>query len=209
MESVQAYFTSMAAFGVSYALVVMLPGPNMALVAKAGLTMSPASRSRTVAGIVLGATALVLIATLAIGTLSPDAKSSRLPALGAGGVLIGLGLRMMWRRGAKLPTVPNADVRDAPCGLGAAFLTAFANPATAAYFASSSVSVSALAPSTRLVAMATTVSAVAAAWFSFVTWALSRECLRFRATRFMREIETGAALMLIAFGIMTMLRADN
>jgi threonine/homoserine/homoserine lactone efflux protein len=209
MENVQAYFTSMAAFGVSYALVVMLPGPNMALVAKAGLTMSPASRSRTVAGIVLGATALVLIATLATGTLSSDPNSNRLLALGAGGVLIGLGLRMMWRRRARLPTTPDADSGDMPCGLGAAFMTAFANPTTAAYFASSSLSVSALAPSTRLVTMAITVSAVATAWFGFMTWALSRECLRFRATRFMREIETGAALMLIAFGIMTMLRVGN
>jgi hypothetical protein len=51
MESLQTCFPSIAVFGMSYALVVMVPGPNMALAAKAGLTMSPANHGRTVAGI--------------------------------------------------------------------------------------------------------------------------------------------------------------
>jgi threonine/homoserine/homoserine lactone efflux protein len=114
---------------------------------------------------------------------------------------------MLWKRKVAHQTTQGTGAAETPCGPGAALLTALANPATAAYFASSSFFVTAPTFSMRLMAMATIVSAGAATWFTFVTWILSRECFRFRTARFMREIETGAALMLIAFGLMTMLRA--
>lgn len=203
MEGTESSFAAVAAFVMSYGLLVMLPGPNMAVAVRAGLTMSHADRTKTVVGIALGASALVTIATLPTIVFSSSGEAGRFFAAGAGLVLIGLGLRMLLT-----PRMTPLAASPAGSRFGIAFITALSNPTTALYFASSSVSVSHLSSGPRVVLMATVVFTVAGIWFSLVSWMLSNDPFRFHSSRYMREIDIVAALLLMGFGIFTMLGPD-
>lgn len=193
----------MTAFVLTYGLLVMLPGPNTALVTRAGLTLPAFERGSTVVGIALGAAMLVAVTSLPSAAMPIQSDYRTMATAAAGAVLLALGLRMLLRSTARQP----GDLPTRGCGFRIAFLTAFCNPTSALYFTSSGISATALPSPVRVMLMAFSVFTIATAWFTFVCWMLSREPLRNRSSRYMREIDTGAALFLVAFGLFTILQA--
>lgn len=201
MDGAGTPFAALAAFVMSYGLLVMLPGPNMAVAVRAGLTMSRTDQTKTVFGIALGASVLVTVTTLPTVVFPLDGSGRVIPIV-AGLILVGLGLRMLLMSG----TTPDRTIPGKTgSGFGIAFITACSNPTTALYFASSGLSAAGLPPAFRMISMATVVFTVAAIWFSLVSWMLSNEPFRLRSLRYRRVIDNGAALLLMGFGVFTML----
>ncbi|CAH2406316.1 LysE family transporter [Mesorhizobium ventifaucium] len=190
-------------FAISYALLAMLPGANFAVVAQAGLTASRATALSAAAGIAVGASSLAVVVVTGAAALPPGSIAHQMAASLYGAMLVFIGWNSMRRAlsitiGANEPK-PLPIVRYFRLG----FITAAANPATALFFASSTLSLN-----TRgaiHISLAALVFAIAIAWFGLVGLAISQPAMREFHNRFRKHVDIvlGGALIAIGFAALS------
>ncbi|MET3581187.1 threonine/homoserine/homoserine lactone efflux protein [Mesorhizobium robiniae] len=190
-------------FAISYALLAMVPGANFAVVAQAGLTGSRATALSAAAGIALGASSLAAVVATGAGALPPGGIAHQMAASLYGAMLVFIGWNSMRRAlsiktGADEPK-PVAIVRY----FRLSFITAAANPATALFFAFSTLSLNARgAISIAVVALVFT---IAVAWFGLVGLVISQPAMRQLYNRFRKHVDIilGGALIAIGFAALS------
>nr|WP_292712601.1 LysE family transporter [Mesorhizobium sp.] len=177
----------------------MLPGANFAVVAQAGLTASRATALSAAAGIALGASSLAAIVATGAGALPPGGIAHQMAASLYGAILVFIGWNSMRRAlsikaGANEPK-PVPIVRYFRLG----FITAAANPATALFFATSTLNLNARG-ATHLSVVAL-VFAIAIAWFGLLGLSISQPATRRFYSRFRKhaDIVLGGALVALGF----------
>lgn len=186
-------------FAISYALVAMLPGANFAVVAQAGLTASRTTALAAAAGIALGASSLAAVVAAGTGALPPGGIAHQMAASLYGAMLVFIGWNSM-RRALSI-NIGVSEPKPVPITrhfrLG--FVTAVANPATALFFASSTLNLNARGPTH--VSVVALVFAIAIAWFGLLGLCISQPVARRFYSRFRKpaDIVLGGALVALGF----------
>ncbi|WP_245267642.1 LysE family transporter [Mesorhizobium sp. WSM1293] len=206
METGYVVAAGLFPFAVSYSLVAMLPGANFAVVAQAGLTASRATALSAAAGIALGASSLAAVVATGVGSLPHEGIAHQIAASLYGALLVLIGWNSM-RRAWSIKTGPDepkpvANVRHFRLG----FVTAVANPATAIFFASSTLNLN-LRGATYLTVVAL-VFAIAIAWFGLLGLCISQPVTQrfYRRFRKHADIVLGGALVALGFAALGSLK---
>ncbi|PDQ22458.1 lysine transporter LysE [Mesorhizobium sanjuanii] len=199
LENGHAVAAGLFPFAISYALVAMLPGANFAVVAQAGLTASRPTALSAAAGVALGASSLAAVVATGAGVLPPGGIAHQLAASLYGAMLVFIGWNSMRRalsiRAGAIEPKPAPIVRHFRLG----FVTAVANPATALFFASSTLTLNSRV--TTLLSVVALVFAIAIAWFGLLGLCISQPAMRRFYNRFSKhaDIALGGALVALGF----------
>ncbi len=200
-ETGHAIAVELLPFAISYALVAMLPGANFAVVTQAALTASPATALSAAAGTALGASLLAAVVATGAGALPPASIVHQMAAGLYGAMLVFIGWNSMRRAlsaqtGGKEPN-PAPIIRH----FRLAFVTAAANPATALFFASSTLNLNIRETAHASAIAVAVVFVVAIAWFGFVSISMSRPAARRLYGRYRKhaDIVLGGALVALGF----------
>ncbi|MBZ9679000.1 LysE family transporter [Mesorhizobium sp. ES1-1] len=196
-ETGHAIVAGLLPFAVSYAMVAMLPGANFAVVTQAALTASRATALSAAAGIALGASSLAAMVATGTAALPATGAAHQVAASLYGAMLVFIGWNSMRRAlstrvGVKEPK-PFPVTRYFRVG----FVTAVANPATALFFASSTLNVGSRAET--YISLVLLVFSIAIAWFGLLVLGMSHPTVRRQYSRFRKhaDIVLGAALVLM------------
>lgn len=199
LETGHAVAAGLLPFAVSYALVAMLPGANFAVITQAGLTASRATALSAATGIALGASSLAAVVAMGAGALPLGGIAHQMAASLYGAMLVFIGWKSV-RRALSVKTGIDAPkpvpiIRSFRLG----FVTAAANPATALFFASSTLNLNA-GGATQLSVVAL-VFAIAIAWFGLLGLSISQPAARRFYSRFRNhaDIVLGGALVALGF----------
>ncbi|TIO09699.1 LysE family transporter [Mesorhizobium sp.] len=198
LETGHAVAAGLFPFAISYALVAMLPGANFAVVAQAGLTASRATALSAAAGIALGATSLAAVVATGAGALLSGGIAHQMGASLYGAMLVFIGWNSM-RRALSIKTgvtepKPVPIIRYFRLG----FVTAVANPATALFFASSTLNLN--ARGTTHVSVVGLVFAIAIAWFGLLGLSISQPATQRFYNRFRKHADIVLGGTLVALG---------
>lgn len=190
----------MLAFASAYALVAVLPGPNLFVVAAASQMSGRLGGLKAAAGVALGASLLAALSVLA----ATRSGLAGLPATGLATLLFGLLLSAIGWRVLAASFVARRPARPGPLGAGSlltGFATAIANPISAGFFTSYALSAGRPANEAAVAGMAAAVFLVAALWFGAVGFWL--DCASFRRFRLrhQRWVQTLYGAALLAFGL--------
>lgn len=183
-------------FAMSYALLAMLPGPNFAVVAQAGLTSCRNTALAAAIGIALGASLLSGVIAGSAGALPLGPTGARLATVLYGVFLLGLAARAIDRAIRPATELARQTRLPATGYFRLAFITATANPASALFFTSSALAAKTSAQGSSLV-----VFLVAAVWFGLVGLALSASACRAFYARYRRYADMALGAALAAMGI--------
>lgn len=198
IETGHAVAAELLSFAVSYALVAMLPGANFAVVAQAGLTASRTIALSAAAGTALGASLLAAVVATGAGMLPPGGIAHQVAASLYGAMLVFIGWNSM-RRALSTRTAGIKQPKPVPIirHFRLAFVTAAANPATALFFASSTLN---LNVHTSAIAVAM-VFVLAITWFGLVGLSISQPATQRFYDRFRKpaDIVLGGALVALGF----------
>jgi threonine/homoserine/homoserine lactone efflux protein len=203
LETGHALAAGLLPFAISYALVAMLPGANFALVTQAGLTTSRATALSAAAGIALGASSLAAVVATGAGALPAGGIAHQMAASLYGAMLIFIGWNSI-RRALSIKAGVN-EPKPVPITryfrLG--FVTAVANPATALFFASSTMNLD--ARGTTHLSVVAVVFAIAIAWFGLLGLSISQPVTRRFYSRFQKhaDIVLGGALVALGFAALS------
>lgn len=184
----------------TYALIAMLPGPNLLMVAKAGLETSPRNAFLAALGVSLGAGMVAYVAFSGMAPFASDARWQPLLGCGFAILLIWLGVRAMLRAsrpsrkgGAAMP------ISGASC-LRIGLLTAATNPVTLAFFlgmgASDTCGSAQCQPGSAFLAA----FLVAILWFGGVALSFSHPRAALLYRRSMPMVDTVLGCLLLAYG---------
>ncbi|MDI6028193.1 LysE family transporter [Corticibacterium sp. UT-5YL-CI-8] len=191
--------TDLLPFALSYALLAMLPGPNFAVVAQAGLTSCRNTALAAAIGIALGASLLSGVIAGSAGALPLSPAGAHLAAVLYGVFLLWLGARAI-DRAIRPSALLARETRIPATGyFRLAFMTAMANPASALFFTSSALAAKTSAQSSSLI-----VFLVAAIWFGLVGLALSASACRAFYVRYRRHADVALGTALAAMGMAAM-----
>lgn len=186
-------------FSFAYATLLLLPGPNLAVVMQACLSRNPRDAARVVAGVAGGAAMLAFGSAFAVAWMTPGSVMVAL----VHGLFACLLARAAWLslgRALRAQSVQAAAASSERHGLAAGFLTAASNPVSAAFFAGFAVSTQAALDIRLATAIAATVFAMVAIWFTIVACLVcgcgARSCYA-RFGRFM-DAAIGLFLMVLA-----------
>lgn len=196
----QVLLHQLVAFASAYALVAVLPGPNLFIVAAASQMSGRLGGLKAAAGVATGASLLSVLASLAAGRVSFGGA----PAAGAATVVFGLLLSGIgWRvlAGAFIARPATKVSWKGGGSLLAGFATAIANPISAGFFASYALSAGSRPSEETVLGMAASVFLVAALWFGMV--GLWLDCALFRSfqLRHRRWVQAVCGAVLIALGL--------
>jgi threonine/homoserine/homoserine lactone efflux protein len=170
--------TSVLPFALSYFLLAVVPGPNFAVVADAGLTTDRTGALSAAFGIAAGAGCLSAVVALSSGILVVGATTRQFIVMLFGSYLIFLALKS-WGRAWTVRQFLNLSVAAPTRGhFRLAFVTAVANPTTALFVASSAPAAS----SSGWLLIAFTVFIIAVLWFGLVGLVVSSTTLKFLNT---------------------------
>ncbi len=118
----------------TYALIAMIPGPNLLMVAKVSLENSRKNALLAALGVSLGAALVAYVSFSGMAPYASDAHWQPLLACGFAMLLIWLGLRAMLRANRPLRNSGSVmPISGASC-LRIGLLTAATNPVTLAFF---------------------------------------------------------------------------
>ncbi len=190
---------SLAAFALSYALVVISPGPNLLVVSHAALTGSRGAALKTAAGVGLGASLLAWLAFSGAVAIGPDSplRSAMLATFAA--VLAAFGLRTLWRMGR-----PPAPAHPAHSCFAAGFLTALLNPGTAMFLSLNAMQRSQIA---ERFAMTAIVFVIALGWFCAVAICINSAAGRRCYDRCRQTLSAATGVMFIVLAVVSLQRA--
>lgn len=197
-ETGHAVVAGLLPFAISYALVAMLPGANFAVVTQAALTASRATALSAAAGVALGASSLATVVATGAGALPWGDAAHQIAASLYGTMLVFIGWNSM-RRALSLKVgfdVPKPVPITRYFRLG--FFTAVANPATALFFASSTLNLNARG-ATHL-PLAVLVFAIAIAWFGLLGLCISQPAAQRFYSRFRKHADIALGGTLVALG---------
>ncbi|RUX25381.1 lysine transporter LysE [Mesorhizobium sp. M7A.F.Ca.US.011.01.1.1] len=186
-------------FAISYALVAMLPGANFAVVAQAALTASRATALSAAAGVALGASSLAAIVATGAGALTFGGLAHQMAASLYGAMLVFIGWNSMRRALSIKAGVNEPKPVPVPRYFRLGFVTAVANPATALFFASSTLKLD--ARGATHISLAVLVFAIAIVWFGLLSLCISEPAIRQFYSRFRKhaDIVLGGALVALGF----------
>ena len=187
-------------FAAGYVLLVMAPGPNFLVVAQASLSLSGRASLSAVTGIAAGASLLSAVVALGFMSLPDLAVLSRWGPFLFAWILIYSGLRTLGRCFAASPLslAPPSLLARRFFRLG--FLTAFANPVTAAFFGASLPGLAGQDDFAVTRGVAAVVFLSALLWFGALGLLLSSPPIRARYNRYWRQVDGCLGLLLIAAG---------
>lgn len=194
-----AFLHQLVAFASAYALVAVLPGPNLFVVAAASQMSGRVGGLKAAAGVALGASLLAAVSGLA----AMRTGLAGAPVAGAATLVFGLLLSAIGWRVLAASFVVRRPVARRRMGAGSlllGFATALANPISAGFFASYMLSAGALAGEGTVAAMAAGVFLVAGLWFGFVGLWLDSAPLRRLQNRHRRWLQTLCGAALIGLG---------
>ncbi|MFA6155633.1 LysE family transporter [Mesorhizobium sp.] len=196
-ETGHAVVAGLLPFAISYALVAMLPGANFAVVTQAALTASRATALSAAAGIALGASSLAAMVATGAAALPVAGVAHQVAASLYGAMLVFIGWNSM-RRALSIKVGVN-EPKPFPITryFRVGFVTAVANPATALFFASSTLNLGTRGET--YISLVLLVFGIAIAWFGLLVLCMSQPAIRRLYGRFRRhaDIVLGGALVVL------------
>ncbi len=171
---------------ITTALVVLVacmsPGPDFFIVTRTAIAQGMRAGFFSALGVALGCAVYGALAVMGLDFIFREFAGLAMAVRILGGAYLGWLALQVWR-GAKspLPTTDDSPVISARSAFQTGLLTNLTNPKAIAFF--SSVFAFALTPETGFatkLGLALTAGAVALAWFSFVSFVLSRRAARVR-----------------------------
>ena len=186
------------AFAAAYAIIAIIPGPNLLIVARASMAGSRYGALITAWGVACGASLLALVAASSSAVFITDtlfrASANAVFAM----MLLMVGVKLISNSGTLARAAPVTPSRSPHFGVG--FLTALSNPISAVFFSSASVHFNVGVGGSRAEAIAMAVFLVAACWFGLVALAISVASTHSLFARCQRPIRLGAGALLIWYG---------
>lgn len=194
--------------GLVFLVALMVPGPDFLVVSQTAIARGLKAGSATALGIAFGCLVYAAFALMGLDVLFTSASWTADLLRGLGGAyLIYLALQV-WRGAGTPVEIQTVDApqksswRDllAACRLG--LFTNLTNPKAIAFF--SSIFALALGPdttTTHKAALLLMVLAMPVAWFSFVSFVMSRPRFRAQYARLKIYADRGAALIMGFFGL--------
>lgn len=196
-ETGHAVVAGLLPFAISYALVAMLPGANFAVVTQAALTASRATALSAAAGIALGASSLAAVVATGAAALPAAGAAHQVAASLYGAMLVFIGWNSMRRALSSKVGVNEPKPFSVTRYFRVGFVTAVANPATALFFASSTLNFGTRAES--YISLVLLVFSIAIAWFGLLVLGMSQPAIRRLYGRFRKhaDIVLGAGLVVL------------
>lgn len=189
---------SAIAFGFSYFVAAASPGPNFVVVSRAGLAASRAAAVKTTAGVVLGATALTVVASTGAHWLPKDGMVVALTELIFAVLLLRWSLHSLGRAFGGSPVADRGDGDGRHLRTG--FLTAASNPFTAMFLAT------AVDQKLSTIEAVGIVFAVASLWFGLLSVVCRQPPMHVAYARYRRQIEAMFGVVFLVMAAKALLR---
>jgi threonine/homoserine/homoserine lactone efflux protein len=189
---------SAIAFGFSYLVAAASPGPNFVVVSRAGLAASRAAAVKTTAGVVLGATALTVVASTGAQWLPKDGAVVAVTELIFAVLLLRWSFHSLGRALSGAPASDGGD--DDTRHLRTGFLTAASNPFTAMFLAT------AVDRNLSTLEAVGIVFAVASLWFGLVSIVCRQPPMHVAYARYRRQIEAMFGVVFLVMAAKALLR---
>lgn len=193
----------LVAFSLTYAAILIVPGPNLAVVAQACLWLPGRKAAATILGIALGGAVLATGAGLGATSIEAFGTARTLAHLVFVAMLIAVGCKALARVLERRPTAAAEDARYPHAGLAWGFFTAVTNPISAAFFLSAALTFGQAATPRAAAGMGLAVFVLALGWFGLVGAMLSSRVSRRVYVTHWRPIDACAGLALITAAALT------
>lgn len=190
-------------FGLTYAAVLVVPGPNLAVVAQACLWLPPGKAATTILGVASGGGLLAASAGLGAVSLEGFGVARTLAHFAFVAMLVAVGCKALARVMDGRPARPAAMARGAGAGLAWGFFTSLTNPISAVFFVTSALTLGQGATTRAALCMGLAVFVLALCWFGAVGYMLSSALTRRLYHAHWRPIDACAGLALLAAAAMT------